>query len=254
VNDGGTESFSNLPEELLKTLPITLLNQESRGPAAARNTGANVASGDYLAFTDDDCRVEPDWLLQFLKTFTNGSWNALGGRTLNPYPDRLGPTCWHFLIDFLYEFWRDDDDNALMLVSNNVVYQRTVFEALRGFDEQFCSAGGEDREIGYRLLANGYTQTYCPDANVWHDQRGLSVWGYVQQQFRYGRGGHLFRQKTRRGPDYNFGYTSTVSYPAALWRKLHQTKAPMSLVVVLNMAQMAHRTGRYFEGIKRWLG
>ena len=64
VNDGGAESFANLPERLLEILPITLVDQEASGPAAARNYGASLASGDYLAFTDDDCRVEPDWLLQ----------------------------------------------------------------------------------------------------------------------------------------------------------------------------------------------
>jgi glycosyltransferase involved in cell wall biosynthesis len=253
VNDGGKEAFSGVPKELREILPISFVDQKSSGPAVARNRGARMASGDYLAFTDDDCRVEPDWLLQLSSAFTKGHWDAIGGRALNPYHDQLGPACWHFLIDFLYEYWQDKDGNALMLVANNAAYQREVFEALGGFDGDYSAAGGEDRELSYRLLARGYSQTYCPEAKVWHYQQGLNASDYVKQQFRYGRSGYLFRQKTKRTQDYMFSSLSNLPYPVAVWRKLLQKKAPLSLWIVVNVAQIAHRIGRYYEGIRKGL-
>ena len=43
---------------------FTLLVEPRRGSYAARNTGLGVARGEVLAFTDADCRPDPDWLTE----------------------------------------------------------------------------------------------------------------------------------------------------------------------------------------------
>src|SRR5207248_9645513 len=40
----------------------------NRGPAPARNLAWRMAEGEWIAFTDDDCRPATDWLVQLLKT------------------------------------------------------------------------------------------------------------------------------------------------------------------------------------------
>ena len=95
VNDGGTATFSALDERIVEQLPLVLLEMAPRGPAAARNKGASMAQGNLLAFTDDDCVVKPDWLLRLAEGFEQTGADALGGRSLNPYPDNLASTTWH---------------------------------------------------------------------------------------------------------------------------------------------------------------
>src|ERR1700674_3238284 len=62
VDDGSHPSPCEIVARYGKRFPIRLLSKENGGPASARNFGARVARGDYLFFTDDDCRVERDLL------------------------------------------------------------------------------------------------------------------------------------------------------------------------------------------------
>jgi len=238
VNDGGTEPFVSTTGKLLDNLPLKHLSIDHAGPASARNAGAKVAKGDHIAFTDDDCRVEPDWLCQFEKGFKSGQYDALGGRSLNPFPNNAVAAAWHYLIDFLYDFLTDESGNVLQLVSNNVAYRRSVFEALGGFDETFPFAGGEDTELSHRLLAKGYRQRYHPDAKLWHYHTALSPGKYIKQQFRYGRGNYRMKQaliKNHLQP-IKFEPRVKTSYKRALIRSLFKSKAsiPIWFLVILS--------------------
>jgi len=68
---------------------LTVLRQENRGPATARNKGAFHAKGKYLIFTDDDCALAPDYLSK-LEYRTKDDVNALmGGLAINALPNNL---------------------------------------------------------------------------------------------------------------------------------------------------------------------
>jgi GT2 family glycosyltransferase len=62
VNDGG-ESVD--VGQFRTRIPLRLVEQANAGPATARNRGSRLAQGEYLAFTDDDCRPEKGWLQAF---------------------------------------------------------------------------------------------------------------------------------------------------------------------------------------------
>ena len=58
VNDGSTDGSSKILEEYKsKDERIILLNQENKGPGAARNIGLKIAKGEYISFIDSD-----DWI------------------------------------------------------------------------------------------------------------------------------------------------------------------------------------------------
>src|SRR2546421_5277291 len=61
VDDGGG-SVEGAVESVAGRLETAVLRCPGIGPAAARNAGAARARGEILAFTDDDCRVNPHWL------------------------------------------------------------------------------------------------------------------------------------------------------------------------------------------------
>lgn len=199
VNDGGEKSFTAVTNQLKTVLPLQLVTVDHKGPAAARNAGAQRAQGEYLAFTDDDCRVTPDWLQAFAAGFADGRWHALGGQTLSPFLQNRAERAWQHLTDFLNVFMQDDTGNALLLISNNVAYRRETFANLGGFNETFPLAAAEDMELSYRLLAAGYRQCIWPEVKVWHYHH-LSAWGHVRQQFRYGRGGYYFNRALMENP------------------------------------------------------
>jgi len=62
VNDGSEAPPEAVVDCFRDKIDVTLLTQPHAGPAAARNNGAERARGEFLAFTDDDCRPAPNWL------------------------------------------------------------------------------------------------------------------------------------------------------------------------------------------------
>src|SRR5689334_3533804 len=65
VDDGSPTPLAPVVEVFQSQLRIVVHRQSNGGPAAARNTGAARATGENLAFTDDDCAPESGWLHQF---------------------------------------------------------------------------------------------------------------------------------------------------------------------------------------------
>src|SRR5438105_662716 len=55
VDDGSPQPLDDLLAPFREPLKLTLIRQAQCGPAMARNQGASYASGQYIAFTDDDC-------------------------------------------------------------------------------------------------------------------------------------------------------------------------------------------------------
>ena len=248
VNDGGDDLVTAVSAQLQQSLPLKLVNAPQAGPAAARNRGAAEAAHEFLAFTDDDCRVTPDWLQQFAAGFAQTGCDALGGSWRNPQPDKLAMRAAQFLVAFMYGFMRDAADNNLMLVSNNVAYRRAAFTAVHGFNETFPLAGGEDMELGFRLVAHGHRQGYWPAAHVWH-HHNLNSWGHVRQQFRYGRGGHFFLQalsgQTQGGVVVRPRPAS--EFYQALGKSIKQQEEPWSFTVLVVLAQIAYRLGQFYQ-------
>lgn len=192
VNDGGERSFSAVPEELKQALPLRLVDAEHRGPAAARNRGAELATGEYIALTDDDCEVEPGWLSAYAAGFASGPWDCLGGKVVNLHQHSMAARAWQYYLDFLTEFMWDGSNTAL-LPSNNVACRREVYRALGGFDETFPLAAGEDFEFSLRLVDRGYRQGNFPDARILHNHPA-SLLRFLMQEFRHGKGEYYFRR------------------------------------------------------------
>lgn len=248
VNDGGDALQTAVSEHLRQGLPLQLIDMPHAGPASARNRGAEAAHFPFLAFTDDDCQVSPDWLQQFAHGFAQTGCDALGGRSLNPQPHNVAMQASQFLVEFMVDYMRDEANNHLMLVSNNVAYKRVAFTAVSGFNETFPLAAGEDMELGFRLVAKGFRQGYWPAAQVWH-HHNLTRWGHVLQQFRYGRGGHFFLQvrAEQTSPSLAVQPGSAKNFYVALGEALWRRREPLSLSLLIAVAQGAYRLGQLYQ-------
>lgn len=175
-------------------LAVTVVRQPPAGAAAARNHGARLARGTWLAFTDDDCRPAVDWLNMLAAATAVCPSDALGGRTINALPDNRYAAASQLVADHLLPVNDVRPTNARFLASNNLSVPASPFRQMGGFDVTFRTAGGEDRAFCDDWRANGHGLIYLPAAVVWHTH-ALNLRTFWHQHVAYGRG--AFRYHTR---------------------------------------------------------
>jgi glycosyltransferase involved in cell wall biosynthesis len=83
VDNGSTDGTAALLESLRPAVDgLILVNEPKPGLARARNAGVAASTGEFLAFTDDDCYVSPDFLVRVEERFSDPSIGFAGGRIL----------------------------------------------------------------------------------------------------------------------------------------------------------------------------
>jgi len=231
VDDGGKSLLGPIVAAVRDRLSIRLLHVPHGGPAAARNAGAAQAGGSFLAFTDDDCRPEADWLIAFETAFDRGERGVLGGLTRNGLPGNLFSSASQSQVDYLYAYYARQPDRPRFFTSNNVALPRELFQKAGGFDVGFKHAAGEDREFSDRCRHLGHAMAYVPTAVVRHEHE-LGVGSFLRQHFLYGRGARRFhalrarRQSQRLEP---------VSFYLKLPRQPFVAGEPLGRAVLLAM-------------------
>ena len=183
-------------EALADRLNVRVIRQDNRGPAAARNRGARSAVGRYLAFTDDDCRPEPEWLERLLRHFAKRPAALVGGGLRTTAGSDRYARATQAIMDFVYT--EQEQRNGLRVFStSNLALPASGFKALGGFSSIFKRAAGEDYDLCARWFGGGGEIVYAPDAVVAHDH-ALTLGAYWLQHFTYGRGLLQVRQRLRR--------------------------------------------------------
>lgn len=194
IDDGSKNPVTPVISKFQNHLNLSLSTQANRGPASARNTGAAVSRGQYLAFTDDDCEPAPDWLQKLEERFNSTSNFIVGGRTINALTDNAYSTASQVLISYLYEYYNSDENKACFLTSNNIAIPADSFRTLGGFDQGYPVAAAEDRDLCDRWRVCGYGMIYAPEVIVYH-RHHLSLRTFLKQHFGYGRGALRFHQE-----------------------------------------------------------
>ena len=89
VNDGSTDESLNVLRELAKKAPehvtVHIIDRENAGICAARNAGLEAATGDYVAFMDQDDRIPSDYVSNLMKAVDENT-NAVIGGTVDYHP------------------------------------------------------------------------------------------------------------------------------------------------------------------------
>jgi len=181
VDDGSTDGTADLVQKEFPSLP--LLRLEPGGLSAARNAGAETATGRILAFTDDDCEPDAEWLAGIAGAFAKG-WDAAGGPNLPP-PPRSDAEAVVAAAPGAPSHVMLDDEEAEHLPGCNITVRRAAYFDIGGFDPIFTTAG-DDVDFCWRLREKGYRLGFAPTAFVWHHRRP-SLRGYLRQQIGYGK-------------------------------------------------------------------
>lgn len=200
VNDGGCFDAEGLREQFGQRLNLVLLEQENQGPASARNHGLASARGRFVAFTDDDCAPDPHWLEAFLASLEHGQGHLCGGHTVNALKDNIYSSTSQLLVDYNYRYFNTDMGPDSYFTSNNMAMSRDRLQEIKGFDESYPGACGEDRDLCDRWQDAGWALNYAPGAVVNH-RHELSLYRMVRQHWNYGSGSwyyHQFRKARKK--------------------------------------------------------
>ena len=182
VNDGSHDDTGAIAR---RYPAVRLIYVPNGGLSAARNVGLAHATGDIVAYTDADVRVDPDWLTYLVQPMLQSDVVGSGGPNVAPPDDPWvaqcvarapgGPT--QVLLD---------DRIAEHVPGCNMAFRRDALLSIGGFNPVYLRAG-DDVDVCWRLQAKGLTIGFAPAALVWHHHRA-TVKGYWRQQAGYGEG------------------------------------------------------------------
>ena len=159
---------------------IVLLHERKRGPGAARNAGLRRARGQIVAFTDADCRVEPDWLTQLVPALDDPQVGIAGG-VIRARPQAGA-------VELFGEAIHDHQKSIELYeppyaITMSWASPRHVLESVGGFDERFLRC--EDVDLSYRIVLAGYRLAFAPGAVVYHRNES-SLPGLFREGFAHG--------------------------------------------------------------------
>lgn len=160
VDDGSTDNSVGVVEEMAEQYARTvrIIRQANRGAAAARNTGARVAQGQYLAFLDADDIWYPQKLDREVEVLTKDQAAIMVWSNYDVV-DGIGR-----LVRFgsvAHQLTRYDDSPLTKLLGQEtrcvhlsaMLVRRTVFEQIGGFDPDVFPV--EDYDTAFRLFNFG---------------------------------------------------------------------------------------------------
>ncbi len=181
-----------LVEEFGARAPVRYVRESRPGLAIARNAGLAATGGvDFVAFTDDDAVVDPDWLSWLLAPFRHPEVQAVTGLVM---PLRLeseaekrferyagfGKGVAGATYDaggyaardrFLFPYW-----GGMFGSGNSMAFRRETLIARGGFDPALGAgtptAGGEDIAAFTDVILAGGRLVYEPRSICWHQHRG----------------------------------------------------------------------------------
>lgn len=135
-----------------------------KGAVRARNTGASLACGRIIAFTDDDCQPTPQWLLNARPYFMNPQVVGVEGLVRS---DHLNDPDWRPVTNVGFE--------GIGFMTANLMVRSECLQLLGGFDLQFDHPHfREDTDFGWRLQALGMVP-FAQDVEVFHPAQSRAI-------------------------------------------------------------------------------
>jgi GT2 family glycosyltransferase len=188
IDDGSSDGTAAIGRDY----GFRVISTDRRGLGSARNTGLEAATGEIVAYLDDDAYPDPHWLTYLAAAFLRTPHGGVGGPNIAPNCDGSVAACVanapggpvHVLLS---------DAEAEHIPGCNAAFRKDCLEAIGGFDPRFRVAG-DDVDVCWRLQEQGSTLGFSPSAVVWHHRRN-SVRAYWKQQDGYGKAEALLRRK-----------------------------------------------------------
>lgn len=206
VDNGSIDSTSRTISEMHDCSPVPFFSliEMRPGNSAGRNAAIEVARGEVVFFTDDDCIVRRDVLKEMWRIFSgNSRLGYAGGRVL-----RFDPQ------DYPISVMEEPDLIGIppglmvypgLVQGSNMAFRRKVLVDLGGFDPVFgagATFAGEELELATRASMRGWHGGYFPEPTVYHNHgRDKAAAMQLERQYDFGIGAYygkfLFDAATR---------------------------------------------------------
>jgi GT2 family glycosyltransferase len=211
---------------------VKVVEEPQSGLGRARNAGIAQAQGEILAFTDDDCYVNPDYLKEILAVFTDGTIGYMGGRVLlydkTDIPQTIR-TETEVRVIRPHSFIRTGElQGANMAMRRSLISEIGAFDPELGAGTRFRS--GEDVDFQARASASGATGIYHPGPLVWHHhgRKPGKEYERLMRGYDYGRGAYYAKFILNSGTralflkNWYWGIRSNIRERelGAIWREL----------------------------------
>lgn len=174
--------------------PLRLVTERKKGRSAGINAGIHATTGHYLAFTDDDILVTPEWVQCIIDYFdAHAEAGCIGGmvKLFNPEdaPITINTSPIHAVID-----------NASFTPHNtpilgcNTAIRKSLLDQIGLFDLELGvgtpTRSGEDVDLIYRTITSGYEVHYVPEIVVFHNhgRRTSEQIKHLRKGYGYGLG------------------------------------------------------------------
>ncbi len=163
VDDGSSDGTEEMINEMMALHQnMRYIKTGNQGPAASRNVGINNAKGDIVAFIDDDCLADRDWLKEIVNSFkANKDAVGIEGKTIT-IPEEVAP--------FTYQVV----NNGGGYMTCNIAYKKGILDKVGGFDTNYPYPHNEDADLAWSVMRYGEIY-FEPKALVVHPPRPISA-------------------------------------------------------------------------------
>ncbi len=184
-------SSTDQTREIAASYGVTVLTDEVEMVSHGRHVGFKHSRGDFIAFSDADCIMEPGWLRNALKYFDDPEVGGVTGPTLIP----MGETRFGRGAGFVFSLavvsgasCHADAASKVVRVRDlpgaNCIYRREVIEQVMPLGTMLIT---EDVEMNWRIRKHGWKLLRTPDVRLCHNKRPTPR-RFSRQIYRYGMG------------------------------------------------------------------
>jgi cellulose synthase/poly-beta-1,6-N-acetylglucosamine synthase-like glycosyltransferase len=179
VVDENADIISRLEKYQLKVI----FRGNRRGLASARNLSLKYAKGEIIAFTDDDCIADKDWLKEIAQVLCDKNVAGVGGIIKPVHADPISKAI--TLLELVGLASLEKETKAKVygkrIAGINSAYRTSIIKKVGGWDEKIIY-GADDVDLNHRLIKAGYTLKVSPNLLIYHKHRStisdLFWWSY----------------------------------------------------------------------------
>ena len=181
IDNNSTDDTHEISKKFIAENPqvqALYFNEKNQGHTYARNRGIQEASGELLAFIDDDAFVAEDYIQNMVAFFDNNATvMAIGGKIIPRYEGSTPSWMSKYLLPLVSALDMGDRPTPFsgtkFPIGANMAYRKEAFDRYGTFDVALGRRGsglegGDEKEMIYRLKKDNQKIYYVPNVEVAH--------------------------------------------------------------------------------------